>query len=273
MIKKSTLFFVALSVGFLACKTADPNNGEALANENAIAAPTNLQFEIVRVLSHDTSSYTQGLEWMDDHLLESTGNYKESKLLLLDSNMKNSKAPVKLGEQYFGEGATRFKDKIYQLTWKEHKVFVYDVKTFKQIGEFYWPYEGWGITHDDTSLIVSTGGSNIYYVNPIDFSVQKTVGVYNNFGYVSNINELEYVDGKLYANIYLTDNIIQINPISGNVTATADLTNLLSLAGVKVDPRTADPGKVLNGIAYHKKRNTFFITGKDWPVLIELKFK
>jgi glutamine cyclotransferase len=272
MINKSIQLFVALSFGFIACKTAGPNNGEDIANENAIAAPASLQYNIVRILPHDTSSYTQGLEWTGDHLLESTGNYKESKLLLLDSNWKNSKTPIQLGAQYFGEGATQFKDKIYQLTWKEHKVFVYDAKTFKQIAEFYWPYEGWGMTHDDTSLIVSTGGSNIYYVNPIDFSVQKTVGVYNNFGYVSNINELEYVDGKIYANIYLTDNIIQINPSTGNVTAIADLTNLLSLAGVKNDPRTIDPGNVLNGIAYHKKRNTFFITGKDWPVLVEVKF-
>jgi glutamine cyclotransferase len=273
MIRKTMLYFVALSFGFIGCKSASQNNGEDLANENVIAPPAILQYEIIRALPHDTSSYTQGLEWMGDQLLESTGNYKESKLLLLDSNRKNSKPPIKLGEQYFGEGATQFKGKIYQLTWKEHKVFIYDAKTFKQIGEFYWPYEGWGMTHDDTSIIVSTGGSNIYYVNPIDFSVQKKVGVYNNFGYVSNINELEYVDGKLYANVYLTDNIIQINPTTGNVTATADFSNLLSLVGVKNDPRSIDPGNVLNGIAYHKKRNTFFITGKDWPVVIELKFK
>ena len=152
-------------------------------------------------------------------------------------------------------------------------MFVYDAKSFKKIGELYWPYEGWGMTHDDTSIIVNTGGSNIYYVNPTDFTVKKTLGVYNNFGYVSNINELEYVNGKLYANVYMTDNIIQIDPSTGNVLATADFSNILSKVGIKNDPRIIDAGNVLNGIAYHKQKGTFFITGKDWPVIIELKFK
>lgn len=273
MLNKSILYFILLSVVFMSCKTAGPSNGEETSNENAIAAPANLQYEIVRIHPHDTSSYTEGLEWNGDVLLESTGNYKQSKLHMLDSNMKDIKTPIKLGDQNFGEGTTLFKDKIYQLTWKEHKVLVYDAKTFKQVSVYYWPYEGWGMTHDDTSIIVNTGGSNIYYVNPIDFSIQKTLGVYNNFGYVSNMNELEYVNGKLYANVYLTDNIIQIDPLTGRVIGIADLTNILSIVGVKNDPRSIDPGNVLNGIAYHKKKGTFFVTGKDWPVLIELKFK
>jgi glutamine cyclotransferase len=184
--------------------------------------------------------------------------------------------PVKCGElsdAYFGEGTTLFKDKIYQLTWKEHKVFIYDVKTLKKVNELYWPYEGWGMTHDDTSIIVNTGGSNIYYVDPQNFSVKKTLGVFNNYGYVSNINELEYVEGKLYANVYMTDNIIQIDPLSGRVMGNLDLSNILIKVGINKDPKSKDTGNVLNGIAYHKLKNTFYITGKNWPVMIELKIR
>jgi glutamine cyclotransferase len=258
--------------GITACNsTSTSNNVEA--NSNTIPAPTNLYFEVIATHPHDTSSYTEGLEWHGNDLIESTGNYKQSRLRVLDSNMKDKITPVKLAPEYFGEGTTLFNDKIYQLTWKEHKVFVYDAKSLKKINELYWPYEGWGMTHDDTAIIVNTGGSNLYYVNPSNFTVIKTLGVYNNYGYVSNINELEYVDGKFYANIYMTDNIIQIDPISGRVLAMADMSNLLATVGVKNDPKVKDAGNVLNGIAYHKGKGTFYITGKDWPVLVEMKFK
>jgi len=270
---KKLFVIVCIVLGFAACKSGN-NNSEELSNTNtAIAAPATLHYEIVKVHAHDTTSYTEGLEWHDNYLIESTGNYAKSTLRILDTNMKDTHIPVKLDAAYFGEGTTLFKDKIYQLTWKEHKVFVYDAKTLKKLNELYWPYEGWGMTHNDSSIIVNTGGSNLYYVDPATFNVQKTVGVYNNYGYVSNINELEYVDGKLYANIYMTDNIIQIDPITGRVIAIADLSNILAQLGVKNDPRTKDSGNVLNGIAFHKQRNTFFITGKDWPVMVELRFK
>ncbi len=263
-----TLLFI-----FASCNNSATNNTDSNSNPNAIQPPTTLNFDIVKTHPHDTSAYTEGLEWDGNHLIESTGNYKQSKLRLLDSNMKDLVSPVKLDVAYFGEGTTLFNGKIYQLTWKEHKVFVYDAKTLKKTNELYWPYEGWGMTHDDTAIIINTGGSNIYYVDPNNFTVKKTLGVFNNYGYVSNINELEYVNGKLYGNVYMTDNIIQIDPNTGRVIAVADLSNILMKVGIKEDPKTKDPGNVLNGIAYHKTKGTFFITGKDWPVLIELKFK
>ena len=273
MFKQYAILFITL-FGFFACNNAtNTSNIEASSNANTIPAPAILAFDVIKLHAHDTTSYTEGLEWIGNILLESTGNYKHSKLRMLDTNMKDSKPAIKLEDAYFGEGTTLFNGNIYQLTWKEHKVFVYDAKSFKKINEYYWPYEGWGMTHDDTAIIVNTGGSNIYYVNPTDFTVKKTLGVYNNFGYVSNINELEYVNGKLYANVYMTDNIIQIDPSTGNVLATADFSNILSKVGIKNDPRIIDAGNVLNGIAYHKQKGTFFITGKDWPVIIELKFK
>jgi glutamine cyclotransferase len=269
----TNLLLLSLLLIIVSCNNSATNNTDSKYDQNAIQPPVALNFDIVKTHPHDTSSYTEGLEWNGNHLIESTGNYKQSKLRLLDSNMKDLVAPVKLEDAFFGEGTTQFNGNIYQLTWKEHKVFVYDAKTLKKTKELYWPYEGWGMTHDDTAIIINTGGSNIYYVDPNSFTVKKTLGVFNNYGYVSNINELEYVNGKLYGNIYMTDNIIQIDPITGRVIAVADLSNILMKVGVKEDPKTKDPGNVLNGIAYHKNKGTFFITGKDWPVLIELKFK
>lgn len=272
---KSFFILVFASTFMFACNFGSNNSNasENTADANVIAAPANLNFELVKVHTHDTTSYTEGLEWSGNTLIESTGNYNQSKLRLLDSNMKDIVKPVKLSAAYFGEGATLFNGKIYQLTWKEHKVFVYDAKTLSKINEYAWPYEGWGMTHNDTAIILNTGGSNLYYVDPSSFKVIRTVGVYNNYGYVSNINELEYVDGKLYGNIYMTDNIIQIDPISGRVIAIADMSNILAIAGVKNDPRVKDSGYVLNGIAYNKAKGTFFITGKNWPVMVELRFK
>jgi glutamine cyclotransferase len=266
-------YFLIISVASLmsACNTG--NSSQEDTNEsNLIEAPSVMTFQVIKTHAHDTTSYTEGFEWNGDTLIESTGNYKESKLILLDTNMKEIRKPLKLNDEYFGEGTTLFKGKIYQLTYKEHKVFVYDAKTLNKITELYFPFEeAWGMTHNDTAIIVTTGGSNLYYLDPVTFKTIKTVGVYDNNGYVANVNELEYLNGKLFANVYLTDKILQIDPMTGNVLAVADLSNILAQVGVKNDPKKIDAGNVLNGIAYNKQRGTFFITGKMWPVTIELK--
>jgi len=266
-------YFLIFSVASLmsACNTG--NSSQEDTNEsNLIEAPSVMTFQVIKTHVHDTTSYTEGFEWNGDTLIESTGNYKESKLILLDTNMKEIRKPLKLNDEYFGEGTTLFKGKIYQLTYKEHKVFVYDAKTLNKITELYFPFEeAWGMTHNDTAIIVTTGGSNLYYLDPVTFKTIKTVGVYDNNGYVANVNELEYLNGKLFANVYLTDKILQIDPVTGNVLAVADLSNILAQVGVKNDPKKIDAGNVLNGIAYNKQKGTFFITGKMWPVTIELK--
>jgi glutamine cyclotransferase len=266
-------YFLIISVALLmsACNTG--NSSQEDTNEsNLIEAPSVMTFQVIKTHAHDTTSYTEGFEWNGDTLIESTGNYKESKLILLDTNMKEIRKPLKLNDEYFGEGTTLFKGKIYQLTYKEHKVFVYDAKTLNKITELYFPFEeAWGMTHNDTAIIVTTGGSNLYYLDPVTFKTIKTVGVYDNNGYVANVNELEYLNGKLFANVYLTDKILQIDPMTGNVLAVADLSNILAQVGVKNDPKKIDAGNVLNGIAYNKQKGTFFITGKMWPVTIELK--
>jgi glutamine cyclotransferase len=180
---------------------------------------------------------------------------------------------INLSKELFGEGVTIFKDKIYQLTWKEHKVLVYDANTLQKEKELYWQYEGWGITHNDSALIISTGGSDIYVVDPNTFAIQKTIGVYNNYGYVSDINELEYVDGKIYANLYGQNEVVVIEPATGQIVNSINFSNLLAQANVKYNPTTIDIGYVLNGIAYQPKSKTFFLTGKCWPVMVEIKIK
>ena len=173
----------------------------------------------------------------------------------------------------FGEGITVFNNKIYELTWKTHKVNVYDLSTFKKINEINWPFEGWGLTNNGKVLIVSTGSSNLYFVDPNTFTILKQVNVTDNNGPVSNINELEYVKGFVYANVYETDNIIKIDPETGNVVGRLDCSNILSKSGMTLNPSeySETTGYVLNGIAYDSLKNNFYITGKQWPVLFEIK--
>jgi len=270
MTKKTLIYSLALCYFLVACGSQDNSN---VNNENAIAAPTALSYELIKVYPHDTSSYTQGLEWIGNKLIESTGLEGKSILQILDTNMKLVGNKVKLDKEFFGEGTTLFQDKIYQLTWKSHKVFVYDAKTLKKINELYWPYEGWGLTHNDTSLIVSTGESNIYFVDPIHFTIQRTLGVFNQYGYLSNLNELEYANGQLFANLYGRNEVVVIDPVSGQVKSSIDFSNILSQAGVRYDPLSIDAGYVMNGIAFQPNKNTFFITGKCWPVLVEVRLK
>lgn len=270
-IKQFLLFSFILTMNSCGNNIATSDNNEL--NVNVIKAPTQLQYEVVKVYTHDTSSYTQGLEWDGETLFEGTGNYGKSQLHKMNANLQIIGKKINLPKELFGEGITIFKNKIYQLTWKEQKVLVYNVNTLQKEKELYWQYEGWGLTHNDTALIVSTGGSDIYIVDPNSFAIQKTIGVYNNYGYVSDINELEYVDGKIFANIYGQNEVVVIDPVTGQIINNINFSNLLAQAGVKYDPTTIDVGYVLNGIAYQAKSKTFFITGKCWPVMVEVSLK
>ena len=271
--KKNLIILIGLFA--IACNNSNNGDNSNSNNEsegnNAITAPTALNYTIQKVYAHDTSAYTQGLEWHNNTLIEGTGLKGKSVLYQMDDQLKSFGKKIKLETPYFGEGITVFDGKIYQLTWEEHAVFVYDATTFKKIKTLNWPYEGWGLTHNDTALIVSTGSSNLYFVNPSDFSIQKTLGVFNEYGYQSMLNELEYVDGKIFANIYGQNNIVVIDPNTGRITNKIDCSNLLAQAKVNYNPLTIDAGFVLNGIAYKKSTNTYFLTGKCWPVIVEVK--
>jgi glutamine cyclotransferase len=267
-VKKTLCFFLVAAV-LISCRDNKTENDNTVVS--LTAPPAALGYSVIKVFPHDTASYTQGLIWENNHLIEGTGE-NTSKLRIIDLQTGKPQKEISLGSEYFGEGVTLFNNKIYQLTWKEHKVFVYDPVTFKKIQEFEWPMEGWGLTHNDKQLIVSTGGSNIYFVNPGTFKIERTLGVTDNNGYVNDINELEYVDGSIYANIYGRDYIVRIDPQTGVVTAKADLSDFLKQTGATYDPRSVDPGYVLNGIAYNPEKKSFYITGKRWPVLAEVKF-
>lgn len=266
--------FVGICLIAIACNDANnatsSNNSNEVANTTAISAPIVQTYTLKNVYAHDTTAYTQGLEWHNNTLIEGTGLRGKSVLYQMDSQLKPFGQKIKLTPPYFGEGVTVFKGKLYQLTWEEHKVFVYDATSLKKINEFNWPYEGWGLTHNDSSLIVSTGSSNLYFVDPNTFEIQKTLGVFHQYGYQSMLNELEYVDGKIYANVYGQNEIVVIDAITGMITHKIDCNNLLAQAKVQYNPLTIDGGYVLNGIAYKKSTNTFFLTGKCWPVIVEV---
>jgi glutamine cyclotransferase len=258
-----TLGFVLI---FTACKN-DKDDAEETKPSTPSNEPANISYTVSNVYPHDTASFTQGLEWHNGFLYEGTGMKGESKLLRV--NLKDGKAvqQMTLPAEFFGEGITIFNNKIYQLTWQEHKIFVYDVKTFKKEKEFSWDYEGWGITNDGKHLIISTGSNSLYFVDPASMKILKTVGVFSNYGPLGEINELEYVNGKVYANIWNSEYIAVINPESGAVEARIDFTGILQ----KFNKDTYPERDVLNGIAYDSTTRTFYITGKRWPALFEIK--
>ena len=259
-------------IGCLLFLAACENNSTTVSGDNTATPAAQVQpmnYSVLNVYPHDTTSFTEGLLFFNNELYEGTGMYKESRLLKV--NLKTGKAiqQVKLAPQYFGEGICILNNKIYQLTYQEHKVFVYDLQFRKLPQEFEWPYEGWGMTTNGTQLIINTGGSNLYFVNPETFKIEKTVGVSDNNGYVDNINEMEWVDGFIYANKYLTDFILKINPATGQVVARADLSGILGKNNITPSSKT----EVLNGIAYHPEKKTFFVTGKYWPALFEIRMQ
>ncbi len=262
-----TICFILL-ISIASCNGNTDKGPEISENINSVAPPPMLQYNVVKVYPHDTTSFTEGLLWFNNTLFEGTGNKGESKLMKLDINTGKASQEVKLDKQFFGEGISILNNKVYQLTWQEHKAFVYDLSTFKKIQEFEWPYEGWGMTHDGKNLIIGTGSNSLYYVDPNTFKILKTVGVSDNNGPVANINELEYVNGFIYANIYQTKYIIKINPETGTVVGKLDLDSVMEKNGVKYNANTVD---VLNGIAYDSAKNSFYITGKNWPALFEVK--
>ncbi len=268
-----------ISAAFILLLLSGCNNNPAvdktIGPENT--TPAVLNYTITNVYPHDTTSYTEGLEWHDNALYEGTGDtdYKgKSKLARIELATGKTLQQIHLSKDYFGEGITVLNGKIYQLTYKEGKCFVYDFKTFKKITEFNYAGEGWGMTNDGKYLIMDDGSNNLYYRDPLTFKVVKTVGVTDNNGPLSSINELEYVDGLIYANVWLTNYIVKIDPSTGNVLAKADFSNVLNkyAPGFLSDEAQSSKGAVLNGIAYDSVGKRFFVTGKLWPKLFEVKF-
>ena len=253
---------------FVACNNNNDTNGNTAVEDNSNPPPPAISYSVVKMYPHDTSFFTEGLIWYDNHLYESTGLENESRLVKTDLSNGKILQEYKMPPTDFGEGIAILNGKVYQLTYQEHKVYVYDLNTFKKIGEFTWPYEGWGMTTDSKHLIISTGSSNLYYVNPDNFQIMNTVSVTNNYGPVGKINELEYVNGFIYANVWTENTILKIDPQSGKVLGQLDMSNLIQNSGMALNDPNDD---VLNGIAYDSTKNALYVTGKRWPNLFEIK--
>ena len=251
------------------------NNNDADYN-NTVAAgdapPPLIHYAVVNTYPHDTSSFTEGLLIYEGQLFESTGSPADpsnngSWFGKVDLKTGRAVSKVQLDKQYFGEGITVFDDRIYQLTWQNRKGFVYDAKTFKKLKEFTYNGEGWALTTDSIHLIMSDGTSNLRYLDPDTLTVLKIVGVRDNNGPVANLNELEFINGFIYANMWMTNYIVKIDPASGMVVAKLDFTSLVKEVENK-NPKAAE----MNGIAYDAVAKKIYVTGKCWPNIYEVRF-
>jgi len=218
-------------------------------------------------LPHDASSYTQGLFIHSGKLYESAGQYGESSLRQVDIRTGKTLKRENFSRKYFVEGSCILNDKLFILTWREHECFVYDVATFKRLGSFRYNGEGWGLTTDGKSLIMSDGSSVIRYLDPNTFAVQKELKVTLNKKNINNLNELEYINGEIWANVYTSDIIVRIDPATGIINSLVDCTGLLpaSLRKASTD--------VLNGIAYDSTTGYIYLTGKLWPKMYRITLK
>ncbi|KJD34880.1 glutamine cyclotransferase [Tamlana sedimentorum] len=229
--------------------------------------PKVYKYKIVNEYPHDITSYTQGLEFFNDTLYESTGQYKESKLRKVDYKTGEVIKNINLANEYFGEGLTILNNKVYQLTWQKGTGFVYNVDTFEKLSSFKYgnSKEGWGLCNNDTTLYKSDGSEKIWLLNPETLEEESFIQVYTNKGKIVGINEMEWINGKIYANRYQKDGVAIINPVNGAIEAVIDFSPLKKLV------TQHDGLDVLNGIAYNPKTNTIFVTGKRWDKLFEVE--
>ena len=223
---------------------------------------------MVRSFPHDTGAFTQGLAIEGETLYESTGNYGQSALRQVALQTGAVERIRRLSATIFGEGLALYDDKIIQLTWKSGVGFIYDRENFELLRSVSYPGEGWGITYDGARFIMSDGSSNLYFRDKVTFAETGRVAVRDGDGPVRNLNELEYVKGEVYANIWQEDRIARIDPETGRVTGWIDLEGLLESAGLDETGGTVD---VLNGIAYDAAGDRLYVTGKYWPRLFEIR--
>ncbi len=292
------VLFLLGSTVLAACNNSGKDAGSSSGTTTKDNTPDTINFAVVKAYPHDTSAYTEGFLFHDGQLFESTGTEYSTmphtrRSLFGSVDLATGKIDTKAEldrTKYFGEGIVFLHDKVYQLTYRTKIGFIYDAKTFKKIGEFTFPSkEGWGMTTDGTYILMSDGSSNISYLDPDSthpeqveivyddsskivktlpsFKLVKILGVRDNNGYVGAINELELIKGYLYANVYLKDTILKIDPSSGMVVGQMNFESLVS------DVRAKFPGaEVLNGIAYDSTTGKVYITGKLWPNIYEIKF-
>ena len=222
-------------------------------------------YSIVNSYTHDRTAFTQGLVFEDGVLYEGTGLLGHSSLRRVELETGAILQIRELPDQFFGEGVTIYGNEIIQLTWQSNVGFVYDKNSFELLQQFNYPTEGWGITHDGEHLIMSDGTSTLHFLDPQTFEETSQLTVFDNNGPVTRLNELEYVQGEIYANVWQTDRIARIAPGTGRVVGWVDLEGLLSAED------RSEPVDVLNGIAYDADNGRLFVTGKLWPKLFEIE--
>lgn len=236
-----------------------------------LPAPQQMTYTLLNVYPHDTSSYTQGLQYLNGFLYEGTGNpgFGENISKLRKVDVKTGKAlqQIILKGKLFGEGITVMNNKVYQITWEDKKAFVYNLADFKLLKEFDYNTQGWGLTNDGKYLIMSDGSDKIYFRDPETFQEITHISVQDNTGLRNNINELEYINGFIYANVYQTDEVLKIDPSNGHVVGKIDF------SGLKNDypELTQPPSDYFNGIAWDSTGNRIFVTGKNWSKLFEVR--
>lgn len=233
-----------------------------LGNTPVDREPVHYTYNVVNVYPHNKTAFTQGLVFEDSFLYEGTGLYGQSTLRRVELETGNITKLYSLPDHFFGEGITIFENKIIQLTWRSGKGFVYDKSSFDLLQEFEYPTQGWGITHNGSALIMSDGTATLYFLDPETFQTIGQVEVYDEEP-VTSLNELECINGSVYANIWKKDQIAIINPQSGQLTGWIDLT------GINDSEKTTE--NVLNGIAYDQNGDRLFVTGKMWSQLYEIE--
>lgn len=226
-------------------------------------------YTVVHTYPHDTGAYTEGLFWHDGYLYESTGEVGSSSIRKVDLKSGETVQKKVLMPPYYGEGIIALDNRLYQLTWRSGKGFIYDFEGFNKIGDFSYPGEGWGMTSDGKHLLMSDGTPQIRVLDPASLKEVRRITVTWDGNEVGRINELEWIKGEIWANIWLSKRIARIDPETGNIVAFIDLEGLGPKPGEVRDPNNA----VLNGIAYDKKGDRIFVTGKHWPHLYQIKLK
>lgn len=275
MINKIVIAFVFF-LFLVSCRNSSSPDFDSSLPVNNIPPPSQIMFKVIAVYPHDPEAFTQGLEYHDGKLYEGTGEFNRSNLRIVDIKTgKIEKNYLIPDNSIFGEGITIFKNKIYQLTWQNHKVYVYNMDNLNHpVDSLKWNREGWGATNDGKNIIISDGSSHLFFVQPDDkrkeFKINKILTVADNKGEVDSLNELEMINGSVFANRWLTNDIVRIDTTTGYVTGRMNLSGLLQ----QYDPSAKiEDGAVLNGIAYDSATKKLYITGKDWPRLFEMQLQ
>ncbi len=268
------VYFLLLLLLLSACRGTNVPTTIQVASTTNTSPPAELPiytYEIVKTYPHDPKSFTQGLVFDNGIFYESAGlnaaHSGHSTLRKVEVTTGKVLKLVDVPEPYFAEGLALFDGKLFQLTWQHQKGFIYDRDTFAPQGEFKYNGEGWGLTHDGKSLILSDGSHQLRFLDPTTFQEQRRISVYDRDGRVDELNELEYVKGEIFANIWQEDRIARIDPKDGKVIGWIDLRDLL-----KDEDRSAETD-VLNGIAYDAAQDHLYVTGKKWPKLFEIRLK